>query len=150
MKKIFLILMLLLPLNVAAKELCLDNLIVKNGELSLEFDKYNLKYTVSIGKDVESLELEYLADKDVNVTINDNHDLKNNDIVTINLQKEDDTVSYELAILKEETEETMVFQEAINNQENNFMMQYKIFIIPPVCLILIVLSWRLLFRKHKK
>ncbi len=138
------------PLEVKAKDLYLDTLEITNGELSLPFDKYNNKYTVLLAKDITTLDIVYEVDPEVNIEILDNHDLQNDSIVTINLKENNNVVSYELHILKDEEETSSVFLESNNDTESNFMYKYKIFIIPLVCFSLIVILFKIMFLGKKK
>lgn len=153
MKKIafFLFLFLFLPLTVIASDLKLDELSIKNGELSIPFDPLNNEYTISLEKEEYNVEFDYKVEENIAVFIKDNHDLENNAIVTISLTDEKNVVEYHFQILKEEESvEQTVFQEVIKEQEFNFMFEYKNYIIPISCLVLIFIVFKILFHKHKK
>ena len=146
----FLFILFLCPINVWAKDLYLDSLEIKNGELSLPFDRYNTQYTVSIAKDINVLDIVYNVSKGIDVEIWDNHDLQNDSMSTISLTEDSNNVKYELHILKEDEEVAPVFFEPNNDSQNNFMYKYKIFIIPPICIFLILLLFKILFLRKKK
>lgn len=146
---LLILLIIFSPLNVKAKDLYLDTLEIKNGTLSLAYDKYNTQYTVEIAKDVYSLDIEYSKENDYVVTINNNHDLQNDSLVTISLSNNQDQVTYELHILKDEEETIEVFNE-IPKDESNFMYTHKIYLIPLVIIILIFILFKIFFPKHKK
>ncbi len=154
MKKLVLVvfLSLLLPINVSAQAIALEELQIKNGELSPNFDSLNNEYTVTLPKEEYNIEMEYKVEDGITVSAMDNFDLTNNATVTLLLIKEKEKVEYHLHILKEEEENTLVtFKEEKNPLEENFMFQYKIFIIPTSCFILILFAYKCIFRKkHKK
>lgn len=147
----FLFLFLFLPLTVIASDLKLDELSIKNGELSIPFDPLNNEYTISLEKEEYNVEFDYKVEENIAVFIKDNHDLENNAIVTISLTDEKNVVEYHFQILKEEESvEQTVFQEVIKEQEFNFMFECKNYIIPISCLVLIFIVFKILFHKHKK
>jgi hypothetical protein len=151
MKKIFLFLFLLLiPVNVLAKDLYLNDLEIKNGELSLPFTKYNTEYTITLDKSEYSVDFSYQVDEDITASILDNYDLENNSIVTIKLEYQDEQINYYFHILKEVEDDAIVFKEDDEIVlDDSFMYKYKLYIIPLSCLFLIFLAFKILFHKHK-
>lgn len=151
MKKIFLFLFLLLiPVNVLAKDLYLNDLEIKNGELSLPFTKYNTEYTITLDKSEYSVDFSYQVDEDITASILDNYDLENNSIVTIKLEYQDEQINYYFHILKEVEDDVIVFKEDDEIVlDDSFMYKYKLYIIPLSCLFLIFLAFKILFHKHK-
>lgn len=151
MKKIFFFLLLLFTPNfVYAEDLVLKDLIVKNGELSLPFEKYNTEYTVTLEETEFNIDFDYKVEEGVTVAINNNHDLENNSVVTLTLTKDENSVNYKFHVLKESEENITVFNENVAEVNNNFMYRYRIYIIPSICFILILIIYKILFRKHKK
>lgn len=147
----FFLLFLFFPIAVQAKDLVLDELTILNGNLSIPFESLNNEYTVILKEDVEQLELEYKVEEGVTIFIEGNKDLKNNSVVTITLNDEKKTVVYHLQVLKEEKEIAQnVFLEAPIPEKTNFMYEYKNYIIPSTCLLLLFLVFKILFHKHKK
>lgn len=153
MKKIAFLFLLFfcIPCVVLASDLKLENLTIKNGSLSIPFDKLNNEYTVILDKEEYQLDLEYEVDNDITVFVKDNHDLMNNSVVTISLTDEKNIVEYHLQILKEEEEVTtnVFLEEKPISLETSFMYEYKIYIIPAVCLFMLFLTFKLLFPKKK-
>lgn len=142
--------MFFLPISVWAANLELEELLVRNGELSIPFDKLNNEYTILLEKDVYHLDLEYKASEGIAVFVKNNENLQNNSVVTLSLTDEKKVVEYHFHILKEEEETTEnVFLESTPEVETNFMMQYKLYIIPSVCFLLLFLLFKLLFKKRK-
>lgn len=154
MKKIafFFLLFFCFPYVVWAKDLILESLTIKNGTLSIPFEKLNNEYTVILDKEEYQLDLEYEVDPSITVIVKDNHDLMNNSLVTISLTDEKNIVEYHLQILKEEEEATtnVFLEDNPVSLETSFMYQYKIYIIPTVCLLLLFLTFKILFPKKKK
>ena len=152
MKKIGLLLILLfVPNLVKASDLKLEELTILNGELSPNFEPLNNRYTVSLSKEEYTVRMDYKVQDGVIVSVMDNFDLGNNSVVTLILTKENEKVEYYLHILKEEEEKTLeTFYEEKIEVKNNLMYTYKIYIIPTICLILIILVYKFLFHKHKK
>lgn len=154
MKKIafFFLLFFCFPYVVWAKDLILESLTIKNGTLSIPFEKLNNEYTVILDKEEYQLDLEYEVDPSITVIVKDNHDLMNNSLVTISLTDEKNIVEYHLQILKEEEEATtnVFLEDNPVSLETSFMYQYKIYIIPTVCLLLLFLTFKILFSKKKK
>lgn len=154
MKKIafFFLLFFCFPYVVWAKDLILESLTIKNGTLSIPFEKLNNEYTVILDKEEYQLDLEYEVDPSITVFVKDNHDLMNNSLVTISLTDEKNIVEYHLQILKEEEEATtnVFLEDNPVSLETSFMYQYKIYIIPTVCLLLLFLTFKILFPKKKK
>lgn len=154
MKKIAFLFLLFfcVPCIVWGKNLELENLTIKNGSLSIPFDKLNNEYTVVLDKEEYQLDLEYEVDNSITVFVKDNHDLMNNSVVTISLTDEKNIVEYHLQILKEEEEVTtnVFLEEKPISLETSFMYEYKIYIIPAVCFLLLFITFKLLFPKKKK
>lgn len=151
MKKLaFFLFLLCFPTFVLASDLKLNALEIKNGKLSLPFDSLNNLYTITLEEDVESVDFVYEVDNEVEVHIENNENLQNNSIVTLQLIHDTDTIEYTFQILKEETEEMRpVFLEEKEEVPTNFMFQYKTMVIPLTCLILLLLSYKIIFY-HKK
>lgn len=142
---------LLFPLFVSAKDIYLEELNILNGELSPSFDALNNEYTVSLEKEEYNIEIEYKATEDITVTIMNNFDLQNNSTVTILLNNEKNKTEYHLHILKEEEENLQTtFNEESVELPTNFMYTYKIYIIPSVCFLLILITYKCIFYKPKK
>lgn len=151
MKKIlFFLFVLFFPNFVLAEDILLKELNINNGELSLPFDSYNTEYTVTLDETEFHLDFLYVVDDNVIVSINNNHDLENNSKVTLTVLKDKELLEYHFHILKPEKENIAVFKEQVNVENNSFMFKYKIYIIPAICLILIIICYKILFRKHKK
>ena len=150
MKKILLFLFLLLVPNfVCAEDIQIDKLNILNGELSLNFDPLNTEYSVYLEPTEFNLDFDYQVKPGIVVSINNNSDLENNSMVTLTITKETTKIDYHFYIIKEEPT-TEVFNYNIEENVNeNFMFKYKLYIIPSTCLVLIIFSYKIIFRKHK-
>lgn len=140
------------PIFVRAKDLKIESLTIKNGELSIPFDPLNNEYTVILDGDIDVLELEYKVEKNITVSVMDNEDLQNNSVVTIALSEEKNTIEYHLQILKEEEQEVenVFLEQKTVSMEINIMNEYKNYIIPSVCFLLILIVFKILFHKKRK
>ncbi len=153
MKKIALLFIFFIfwPNIVLASEISLEDLKIKNGELSPVFNSLNNEYTVTLAKEEYNIEMEYKVVEGITVSILDNFDLANNSKVTLLLTDEKEKTEYHLYILKEEEEQVIqTFKEETNTKEGNVMYQYKIFIIPAVCFLAILITFKCLFPKKNK
>ena len=89
-------------------------------------------------------------EQDYTVQVINNYDLENNSIVFLELIRGEEKASYVFHILKEVEEEVQtVFNEEVN-EPTPLMYEYKIFVIPVVCFILIFIVYKIVFRHHKK
>lgn len=151
MKKIaFFLILLILPIKVLATDINLLELNILNGEISPSFDPLNNTYSVLIDKDVSNLDIAFKNNDGVIVDIIDNFDLENNSMVKIKCHSNNKEVIYNLLIVKEEEENLFVFKEDKNELDTSFMSLYKIYVIPSVCFLIILIFFKLIFPKHKK
>ena len=149
MKKLILFLFLFFPIFVRGETLKLDDLKVLNGVLSPQFEGLNNYYTISLDKEVMDILFDY-EEQDSTVQVINNYDLENNSIVFLELIRGEEKASYVFHILKEVEEEVQtVFNEEVN-EPTPLMYEYKIFVIPVVCFILIFIVYKIVFRHHKK
>lgn len=149
-KLLFFFLCLLIPTFVQASDLILQELTIENGTLSPDFDKYNNEYSVEIEKDIFALDIKYKVEEGNTIAINNNFDLENESIVTITVTKDKKNSDYHLHIMKEEDSEIATFQEVKNEvAKESFMTKYRIVIIPTICLLILISTFKLLFLKSK-
>ena len=128
----------------------IDELSIKNASLSIPFSPLNNEYTAIVGKEVDTLEFIYSADSSFTVVINNNHDLQNNSVVELIVSDGENKASYHFQILKEEEEQTKTtFLEKKEEEQISFLKEYKNYIVPFFCILLILFSYRLLFHKKK-
>ncbi len=139
---------------VLANDVFLEDLQVLNGELSPTFTKMNNKYTIELETGEEEVLFKYTVNDGISVSVQNNSNLKDNSIVTIDLiQNNVVVVSYEFNILME-TNTTSVFNEIKNEEVEvgniEFMQKHKNIIIPISAALLIALSFKIIFFGIKK
>ncbi len=149
MKKIILLLFFIFPSLVYAEDIYLKNLQIKNGELSLPFDKYNTEYTITLDDSTFQVDFNYEVEEGVTVAVNNNQDLENDSMVTLSVIKDKDQLDYHFYILKNSNEVVSSAPVMEPEIKNKFIYENKQYIIPSVCLLLIILCHRLLFHKKK-
>lgn len=153
MKKIAFLLLLVFcyPVFTQAKDVYLEELTILNGELSPSFDKLNNEYTIILPKEEYTIEINYKASEGCDVSLADNFDLQNNSQVTLLVTNEKNKSEYHFHILKEEEEETLTtFNEEKIEVPSGFMYTYKLYIIPSICFLLIIITYKCIFYKKKK
>ena len=151
MKKIlFFLLLCFIPNLVYAKDILINELEVLNGELSPYFDKYNTEYTIILENSEFNVDFNYKVEEGIIVSVNNNHDLENDSVVTLTISENEEKLDYNFHILKSINESTIAFSDSVKMEENNFMFKYKLYIIPSICILLIFICYKILFRKHKK
>lgn len=152
MKKLFFFFLLLfsIPIYVFAEDLALEDLKITNGKLSIPFDSLNNEYTILLDQDIYHVDFEYKVPDGITVVESNNQDLQNNAVVTITLEKAKESVEYHFQILKEEEEIQEVFLEKPEPVEMNIMTEYKNYIIPFGCFVLITIVFQILFHKKRK
>lgn len=150
MKRLLIFLFFLFPNLVSASSLQLSSLEVLNGVISPSFDSLNNFYTIELNKDEDMIHFQYKEEEGIVVKIINNYSLKNNDVVTLEVLKGEEKVTYSFHVLKEEEAITSVFKEEVL-EEHTMMYEYKIFVVPGGCFLLIVLAYKIIFHKrHKK
>ncbi len=130
----------------------LEELIVLNGELSPKYDRYNNKYTVKINNDVTKLQLSYVKDDDVKVSVYGNNNLQegSNNVLVV-LSKDNKTEYIFLNILKEESKE--IFNEINNSSSLEISNSVPIYAGPLIttsCFLLIITVFLFLFGKKRQ
>ncbi len=130
----------------------LESLEVLNGELTPKFDKYNNLYTVQIGNDVFSLELNYQVTSSANVSIFGNENLQEgeNEVIITVMDDTNKMTEYNLLVMKEEaktTSNTLITPEPLEVRKE--LPGYVAPLIAIICFTLILITFGLLFRKRK-
>ena len=125
MKKIFfLCFFFLIPSIVQAEDLGLKDLQIKNGELSLPFDPYNTEYTVTLDNEEFQIYFDYQVEDDYVVTVENNLDLENDSLVTLNVSKGEEHLLYHFYVLKNNEEVPTIAIKSNDLEEENFMFVY--------------------------
>lgn len=130
----------------------LQELKILNGELSLEFDPLNTKYTVIVNSSVKELQLEYIINEEDTITIAGNN--LNNDYneVIITVYNDKESTSYYLYVYKEKNDEVnydINYFSSIETPTKEETSVYAVPIISSICFIIILLTFSFLFRKSK-
>ncbi len=129
----------------------LEDLIVKNGEMALKFDSLNNFYTVDVEDDVTSLELEYKETGKTKIVVRDNEDLKPGaNYVYIDVYEDRGINTYTLLVYKKKVKEVASIGIEAEPLEVEGPPAYSPYIIMLVGAIVILLTYKILFRKRKK
>lgn len=131
----------------------LEDLEIVNGELSLEFDPLNTKYTVMVDSDVDYLEINYKIDDDSNISIMGNELAKEENEVVITVYNDTESMSYYFTVYKDLAAPASVgldLKEEIIISENKDVPNYVAPLIASACFLFILLFFTLLFKKKKK
>lgn len=130
----------------------LEDLKVLNGNMSLQFDPYNMIYTIFVDAKVTSLEMEYRLKSGSEITISGNEDFsygKNEVILTVWDQEKIE--NYYLYVTRELTESASSTIENVSGLETQQreIWEYAIPVISSVCFLIILLTFTFLFKKRK-
>ena len=130
----------------------LEELIVLNGELSPKYDKYNNEYTVKVDNSVNKLELSFVKEETVEVSVYGNNNLKEgeNNIVLL-ITKDGETDYIYLNAIKESSEEVFQVFDTTNSLEvANSAPIYAGPLIATSCFLLIITLFAFLFGFKRK
>ena len=130
----------------------LEDLEIVNGTLSPEFDIYNNIYSVDIASDVTSLVINYDVPDGYSVNIIDNAGLTaGENEVYIQVIKDEEINTYTLLVYKENLEEVINYEEFLEPVEiEKEIKPYTPYLIAGCCLLLILITFYVLFLRHKK
>lgn len=131
----------------------LQELEILNGELSMNFDPLNTKYTIMVNNEQNTLEMKYKLKEDTNITITGNilNEAKNEIVLTV--YNDTESMSYYLTVYKEETttaNSNIDLKEEIVLIEKESLPNYVAPLIASICFLIILLLFTLLFKKRKK
>lgn len=158
-KMLVVVLSFILVMNCKAEEVVspyLQELIIGNGELTLEFDKMNTNYTVVLDEGQDELMLDYvLEDPYASVIIYNNYDLLATEkvvMIRVVSSDESDEVMYHLNVVKSESVTTFDDMSGVMELEIPIKEEKKINIhyesvIASICFLLILVVYSRLFRK---
>ena len=120
---------------------------------TLNFDPYKFIYRFSVSSNVTSLNIKTFADKDIDVSVEQDEELAfGENIIIINLKKDDETNKYILYVTREETKKSNLngindsTTSNIDDNKNNGTT--KCIIIVPI-IALIILCLVLLFKRKR-
>ena len=130
----------------------LEELNILNGELSINFDSLNSKYTVFLKENENKLDIEYKLKGNTNITIENNNNLVNGSIVIISVTDGKETVNYYLNVYINKTEEvnkSIVNGTLLEVDSKKEASEYVGPGIASLCFLLILFLFVFLFHKRK-
>ncbi len=130
----------------------LEKLKILNGELSIEFDPLNSKYTVFLNENDNQLDIEYKLKSDTNITIEGNYNLVDGSIVIINVTDGKRTIDYYFNVYISKTEEvnkSIVNGTILEVDSKKEISEYAGPGIACLCFVLILFLFVFLFHKRK-
>lgn len=129
----------------------LEDLEVLNGEMDLEFSSLIDYYTVSVGNDVYSLNLNYKLSDSATLNIRNNESLQEgNNYVYLDVYEGNKVNTYTLEVYKEVLKKTMEIVDDTSKVEVKSVPVYTKYLLIFAGLIVILFTYKILFRKGKK
>ena len=129
----------------------LEDLEVLNGEMDLEFSSLIDYYTVSVGNDVYSLNLNYKLSDSATLNIRNNESLQEgNNYVYLDVYEGNEVNTYTLEVYKEVLKKTMEIVDDTSKVEVKSVPVYTKYLLIFAGLIVILFTYKILFRKGKK
>ena len=129
----------------------LEDLEVLNGEMDLEFSSLINYYTVSVGNDVYSLNLNYKLSDNATLNIRNNESLQEgNNYVYLDVYEGNKVSTYTLEVYKEVLKKTMEIVDDTSKVEVKSVPVYTKYLLIFAGLIVILFTYKILFRKGKK
>lgn len=130
----------------------LEELKVLNGELSIDFNSLNSKYTVFLNENENKLDIEYKLKSDTNITIEGNYNLEDGSIVIISVTDGKETMDYYFNVYINKTEEvnkSIVNGTLLEVDSKKEASEYVGPGIASLCFLLILFLFVFLFHKRK-
>ncbi len=144
--------LLLITSCYAKEEMVINELSITNATISPKFDKYNNYYSVTIDKNLDSLDFNYLFDNTdkYDVRVDNNSNLVQNKYVyaTIYDKETNEKNTYVFKVyIDDEEKELQVFNENNDKNEINVKKKNKNYapIIGTVCFLLIIFVFKIMF-----
>lgn len=129
----------------------LEDLEVLNGEMDLEFSSLIDYYTVSVGNDVYSLNLNYKLSDNATLNIRNNESLQEgSNYVYLDVYEGNKVNTYTLEVYKEVLKKTMEIVDDTSKVEVKSVPVYTKYLLIFAGLIVILFTYKILFRKGKK
>lgn len=130
----------------------LEELNVLNGELSINFDSLNSKYTVFLNENENKLDIEYKLKSNTNITIEGNYNLVDGSIVIISVTDGKKIADYYFNVYINKTEEvnkSIANGTLLEIDSKKEVSEYAGPGIASLCFLLILLLFVFLFHKKK-
>ncbi len=132
----------------------LEDLIIKNGSISPNFDKLINTYTVTCNSDVTYLILDYELSDEYNINIiNNNNFIEGENLVTIEILYNNDLVDqYQLIVNKESTKASidLTVYKPIDIENSEKLPDYVPISIIVLCVLMMLFIFKILFLRKKK
>lgn len=132
----------------------LEDLTIINGEMALEFDPLNTKYTITLNDNEDTeLKFDYVLKDNYQMSVVGNFLDKDVNEVVLTVFNEDDIVNYYLTVYKEDAED--VSNTNISKVELEVPLKKEIspYAAPGIavsCFVLILIIFVLLFHRKRK
>lgn len=131
----------------------LQDLKILNGELSMDFDPLNHKYSVFLNdnNDME-LELEYRLEEEAQISVTGNYLDKENSEVVLTVYNEEKMEYYSLYVFKEDTNEVSYTLDNTTSLDVPLKKEISPYAVPGIsatCFLLILFLFTFLFHKKK-
>lgn len=131
----------------------LKKLEVLNGELSVQFDPLNTRYTVKMTSEDSQLKLEVEANENDEISIFNNEitDVKTEVVITV--YNDEEMMSYYLEVYPLQSDEAASNEDYFSSLEiktDTYMPEYIAPLIGGICFLIILFLFCILFKKKKK
>lgn len=130
----------------------LKDLKVLNGNLELKFNEYTYEYTVTVEKDIFSLELDYKLAEDTFISIKDNYLDKEENIVYLDVYNIDKSITYTLYVYKELTDEVLGidnYKKSLEVIEEPRLDIYKVQILCIGIFLTLIIVFSIIFKRKR-
>jgi len=129
----------------------LEELIIKNAELDLEFQDYIYEYTVTAKEDITFLDFDYKLSEGSTINIRDNQIKDIESVIYIDTIKDGKMTTYTFHVYKDNSEEVVSgindFVNSIEIAKSETVEVYKVQILAISVFLIIVLLYAIIFRK---
>ena len=130
----------------------LKDLKVLNGNLELKFNEYTYEYTVTVEKDIFSLELDYKLAEDTFISIKDNYLDKEENIVYLDVYNIYKSITYTLYVYKELTDEVLGidnYKKSLEVIEEPRLDIYKVQILCIGIFLTLIIVFSIIFKRKR-
>ena len=131
----------------------LKELNILNGELSLEFDPLNTKYTVKVKENILSLDIDYKISNDCQIAIIGNNLVDNYTEVIVTVYNDKEILNYYLFVYKDLSNQVSNNLDeliSLDTPVNQEVSSYAVPVISSICFLTILIVFTILFHKKKK
>jgi len=128
----------------------LMDLKVLNGNLELKFNEYTYEYTVSVDKEVSSLDFQYELKDDCYIEILNNELNSEENIVYLNVYNVDEEITYTLYVYKENSDTVSGidnYKKSLEIVSNNEVEVYKVQLLTTGLFLIIIIIFSFIFKR---